>query len=89
MGYGTVVPDGYLPIFSVDTEEEAQKLLIAACPRDIEGNLYARELAQEQTIERLFAFGEKLAVIHDRLVEMGNCTCKPLKKVRANGKVTR
>ena len=30
------------------------------CPRDANGTYYARELANEQTLENLAAFGEKL-----------------------------
>lgn len=89
MGHGTVVPKGFLPVFSVDTEEEAKLLIITACPLGFDGHYYARDLAQDQTLENLYAFGEKLAMIHDRLVERGNCTCKPLKKGRAGGKVSK
>jgi hypothetical protein len=31
------------------------------CPRDSEGNFYARELAQEQTLDNLKLFSDKLA----------------------------
>lgn len=37
------------------------KLLILACPRDVDGNFIARELAAEQTLENLQAFSDKLA----------------------------
>ncbi len=61
MGFGRTIPKGYLPVFSVDTDVEAETLIIMTCPRDGEGNYYARELAQEQTIENLQAFSDKLA----------------------------
>lgn len=61
MRFGRTVPDGFLPVFSVDTEEEARQLIIAACPRDDQGTHYARELAHEQTLENLQAFSDKLA----------------------------
>ena len=80
MGYGRVTPDGHLPVFSVDTEEEAQKLIIGACQRGDDGKFYARELLEEQTLPNLYAFGEKVASVHDRLVALGKCECKDLKK---------
>ena len=49
-------------MFSVDTEEEAKSLIVIACPRDAEGNYYARELAQEQTLRNLRKFSDKLAM---------------------------
>jgi hypothetical protein len=55
-----VTPDGSLPVFSVETEQEAEYLIVIACPRDTEGEHYARELAQEQTLENLVKFSDKL-----------------------------
>lgn len=55
---------GYLPIFSVDTEEEARQLLIATCKRNLEGEFVAPELTQEQTLENLYAFGDRLREIY-------------------------
>jgi hypothetical protein len=55
-----VLPDGRLPVFSVDTEKEAEALIVMACPRDDQGAYYARELAGEQTLENLVAFSDKL-----------------------------
>lgn len=66
MGYGRVTPDGRLPVFSVDTEEEAKMLIVMACPRDAVGNHYARELAEEQTLENLAAFSDRLKECWDR-----------------------
>ena len=54
-------PEGRLPVFSVDTEEEARALITLTCPMDAEGHYYARELADEQTLENLQAFSDKLA----------------------------
>lgn len=51
-------------MFSVDTEEEAQQLLIIACPRNYDGEFVARELVKEQTLENLFSFGSKLEKIY-------------------------
>jgi len=48
-------------VFSVDTEEEAYRLLILACPRNEAGEFIARELVEEQTLENLQAFSDRLA----------------------------
>lgn len=53
-------PEGFLPVFTTDTEEEARTILVMTCKRDVAGRLYAPELAEEQTLERLAAFGERL-----------------------------
>lgn len=50
-----------MPVFSVDTEEEAQQLITLCCPRDGAGDYYARELAAEQSLENLQAFSDRLA----------------------------
>jgi hypothetical protein len=65
--YGRTVEDGFLPVYSVDTEEEARRLLVAACSTNYDGEFVARELAEEQTLEHLIAFGERLAKIHERI----------------------
>lgn len=67
MRFGRTVEDGFLPVFSVDTEEEAQRLIVLACPRDGSGQFYARELAEEQTLENLQKFSDKLAKCHELL----------------------
>jgi hypothetical protein len=61
VGYGVSVPKGRLPVFTVDTEEEAKQLIALACPVGIDGNYYARELVEEQTLENLQKFSDKLA----------------------------
>jgi hypothetical protein len=60
--YGRTCPidEGFLPVFSVDTEQEARTLLTMACPTNMNGEFVARELVQEQTLENLEAFGDKL-----------------------------
>ncbi len=75
MGFGEVVPNGSLPVFSVDTEEEAQHLIVMVCPRDRAGNHYARELAQEQTLSNLEKFSDKLQMAHDLFKKKGRCKC--------------
>lgn len=76
MSIGQVVPEGRLPVFSTDTREEAESLVILACPSDGRGNYYARELAEEQTLENLVAFSDHLARAHERLIEFGKCECE-------------
>tara|TARA_R110000744_G_scaffold29871_3_gene70981 strand:+ start:377 stop:610 length:234 start_codon:yes stop_codon:yes gene_type:complete len=63
VNFGTVVPKGHLPVFSVDTEVQAKALLILACERDLDGNFIARELVEEQNLDNLYSFGERLAHI--------------------------
>lgn len=47
-------------MFSVDTEQEAHELLVRTCPTNIRGEFIAGELAGEQTLENLWAFGDRL-----------------------------
>ena len=62
MGFGRgPIPDGALPVFSTDTEEEAQDLIVLTCPMGYDGNYYARELAAEQTLKNLQEFSDRLA----------------------------
>lgn len=63
-------------MFSVDTEAEAKTLIAMACPMDGNKKYYARELVNDQTLDNLFAFGGKLALLHDRMVEVGTCKCQ-------------
>jgi hypothetical protein len=55
------VPDGWLPVYSVDTEKEARALLVFSCQTNADGEFVARELVGEQTVENLVAFGRRLA----------------------------
>lgn len=73
------MPKGHLPVFSVDTEEEAKELIVGACQTDTAGNYYAQDLVFEQTLENLEKFGGKIATVHHRLVELGKCECKKKK----------
>lgn len=65
-----MTPEGRLPVFGVQTEKEAEMLIVMACPRDTTGEFYARELAQEQTLENLVAFSDRLQEYWDRWQEM-------------------
>ncbi len=67
MRYGRTVPEGFLPVYSVDTEEEAQRLLVATCGTNYEGEFVARELIEGQTLRALCEFGERLADTHARI----------------------
>lgn len=67
MFYGRRTPPGHLPVYSVDTEEEAEQLLTAACETNYEGEYVARELAEEQTIDNLAAFSERLHRVAQRI----------------------
>lgn len=60
--FGEAVPKGFLPVYSVDTEEEARRLIVGCCSLGLDGkSYYARELMQEQTIDNLMEFSERLA----------------------------
>jgi hypothetical protein len=75
VGRGQVCPEGTLPVFSVDTEEEADRLIVMVCNRDQEGRMYARELAREQTLTNLALFSDRLQQAHDFMKKMGRCNC--------------
>lgn len=47
LGYGAVIPNGSIPIFSVDSEEEAYRLLMLTCPTGFSHERVATELIQE------------------------------------------
>lgn len=79
MRYGRSVPKGWLPVFSVADEQEAQELLRFACGTNVNGEFVARELAHEQTIDNLFAFGDRLKEAHDHLRALHGevfCRCR-------------
>ena len=61
------VPDGSLPVFSCDTEEEAESLLTHACPLNPLGEYIAPELAEEQTLENLAKFSVRLQGLSQRI----------------------
>jgi hypothetical protein len=61
VGFGRKLPKGRLPVFSVNTDDEARQLITLCCPRDSKGHSYARELAESQTLENLQKFSDKLA----------------------------
>lgn len=58
--FGQTVPEGFLPVFSVDTEAEAKRLLTMACGTNFKGDFVAKELVEEQTFEHLLHFSNRL-----------------------------
>lgn len=61
--------EGFLPIFSVDTEDEARELLALTCPRNLDGEYVAPELAEEQTLDKLYSFGDRLRRAYEGMKE--------------------
>ena len=47
-------------MFTVNDEDEAKRLIALACPTTLEGDHYAPELVEEQTLEKLQAFSQRL-----------------------------
>jgi len=58
--YGRTVEKGFLPVFSVETEDETQRLLTLTCPKNNDGEYIAMELVEKQSIENVTAFGDRL-----------------------------
>jgi hypothetical protein len=73
--FGRKVPDGSLPVYSVGTEQEAKELIVLACPTNMYGQYIAPELAQEQTLENLDKFSDRLDKMHEVLKKHGSCRC--------------
>ncbi len=71
MGYGRIQdkPKGALIAFSVDTIEDAQKLLVLTCPKNLKNQFVAPELAREQTLENLYSFGNRLQETYRKFVK--------------------
>jgi hypothetical protein len=65
------VTPGFLPVFSVDTEKEARLLLTMACQTNYQGEFVAGELVNNQNLENLQAFGDRLADMYSRYFEKG------------------
>jgi len=64
-------------VYSVDTEEEAEQLLVASCPRNYDGEFVAPQLVEEQTLENLEAFSDHLAEVHQRMNHKTEKKMKP------------
>ena len=67
MRFGRTVEEGFLPVYSVDSEEEARNLLVLSCETNLEGEFISRELAQDRTLESLQTFSARLAEMHKRI----------------------
>jgi len=75
--YGVSVPEGALPVMSVGSAEEAKLLLTLACQTNLRGEFVASELAVEQTLDNLYAFGLRLQRAHDKgIAGTPQCTCE-------------
>ena len=61
-------PSGSLPVFSVENEEEASRLITLACPTNYSGQHIAVELAAEQTMANLAAFSRRLKDLYERFI---------------------
>jgi len=89
VGAGLRCPHGTLPVFSVaDEEEEAQELIVLACPTNFRGEYIAEELTGlgNQTLENLARFGARLEKLHDEvLVPHGRCRCSSSGKPKTAG----
>lgn len=73
---GRRCPNGFLPVFSVADEQEAEELLTLACETNVHGEYMARELMYGQALENLYAFGDRLRKAHDEvIVPHGRCRC--------------
>jgi len=80
--FGTECPEGFLPVYSVGSEDEAKLLLTMACQTDrTSGEWVAKELMHEQNLDNLDAFGDRLSELHDKhMLGTERCDCKGLKK---------
>ena len=55
-------------MFTVDNEEEAKLLITLACPMNYDGAHFAPELADEQTLENLTTFSDRLDDLYRRFI---------------------
>lgn len=75
MRVGQVCPSGFLPVYSVDDEETARKLVASSCELGLDGEYYARELFDSsgdvltggERIDAFVAFGRRLESLHERI----------------------
>ena len=74
---GECLPVGKLPVFSVDTEAEAEKLVSLVANHTYRDEPFARELAAEQTLDNLWDFAQRVMKAHTFLAEREQCECDP------------
>jgi hypothetical protein len=77
VGFGRgPIPKGRLPVYSVGSKKEARALLRLTCSTNAAGDFVARELMEEQTLENLYAFGDRLRNAHSKHFRgTKDCTC--------------
>jgi hypothetical protein len=56
-------------VFTTDTREEAEMLVALACPTNLKGQHIAPELWEEQTLENLQAFSDRLSDIYHKHIK--------------------
>ena len=56
-------------MFSVENEEEAKLLITLACSTNYSGEYIARELVEEQTLDNLKAFSDRLEDTYDKFIK--------------------
>ena len=56
-------------MFTTDTKEEAEALLSLACSTNMKGEYISRELYQEQTMENLQTFSNRLDDIYHKYIK--------------------
>ncbi len=79
MRYGTVCPAGFLPAYSVDTEQEAKQIMVML-PVAYDGKVYAKELFDgegnpregAERIDAFVRFGRRLEHIHKTIKKKTN-----------------
>ena len=59
-------------MFTVNNEDEAKRLLTLACPTNLRGEHIAVELANEQTMENLGAFSDRLEGVYAKYIKEGD-----------------
>ena len=62
-------PAGSLPVFTTDTREEAEALVTLACSTNLKGQHIAPELWEEQTLENLQTFSDRLDDIYHKYIK--------------------
>ncbi len=77
----------FLPVYSVDTEEEAHTLLVLTCGREKDhetGKLefVAKSLVMEQSLSRLYGFGHVLDRVYKEMKRRAAAKDKAEKKQR-------
>jgi hypothetical protein len=75
--FGPKCPDGFLPVFSTDTKEEAKRLLTLCCDTNLDGEFVARELVMKRDFDSLHAFSDRLQKGWDFLMAADKKKKKP------------